>query len=73
MPSVIPVYVGFSVLSVVLGVVSLVFRHTLVEWNRSVWGTKLTQRQRRRREIVQAAVGVYLVLFGIAVLVFRLE
>jgi threonine/homoserine/homoserine lactone efflux protein len=69
--STIPDYVAFGVLSIVLGLLSLVFRRAFVD--SSVVVAPLTERQRRRRETLQAAVGVILVGFGIAVLVFRLE
>jgi hypothetical protein len=68
----VPVYVGFSVLFLVLGVLSIAFRRALVEWHRSLWNAELTRRDRQRREGWQAAVGAYLILAGVALLIFGL-
>jgi hypothetical protein len=68
----VPVYVGFSVLFLVLAVLSIAFRRALLEWHRWLWDAELTQTDRQRREGWQAAVGAYLILAGVAMLILGL-
>lgn len=61
----------FGVSMIVLGIGSLVFRRSLVRWHGALWGPHSSSPQVTRfREIVQLVVGLVLLLFGFAFLLF---
>ena len=63
--------VSFGVLMIVLGIISLVFRRPLVRWHSALFWPRLASPQFTRvREIVQLVVGLVLLLFGLAFLLF---
>jgi hypothetical protein len=58
-------------LMILLGVASLIFRRSLVEWRRRLLGLSFTEGYRHKLELLQVAVGVILLVFGVAMLAFR--
>jgi hypothetical protein len=57
-------------LMILLGVASLIFRGSLVEWRRRMLGLSFTEGYRHKLELLQVAVGVILLVFGVAMLAF---
>jgi hypothetical protein len=63
----------FALLMIVLGIVSLALRRQLVRWHRNLfWKDRtLPPEVTRRREILQLAVGIFLLGLGVAFLFLR--
>jgi len=63
----------FGLVSILFGVASVVFRRRFVRWHHTLfWSNRpLSESGARAQEILQLAIGVFLIVLGLFHLIFR--